>query len=89
MFTVVSIFILADFKLYTYLVLNTRCSPSSAFYIGRLYCPCSPDHSAHDSFQPVSIEIGWMDADEMAQNINILISNVFATVRWDCGAVSK
>ena len=39
------------------LMLGPRCSLSQSFYIGRLYYPCSPNHSTHDSFQPVPIFI--------------------------------
>ena len=41
------------------LMVGPRCSLSQSFYIGRgrLYCPCSPNHSTHDSFQPVPIFI--------------------------------
>ena len=34
-----------------------RCSLSQSFYIGRLYWPCSPNHSTHDSFYPVPVFI--------------------------------
>ena len=49
-----------------------------SFYIGRLYCPCSPNHSAHDSFQPVSIEIGWIDTPQSAGVLLVTLQRHFA-----------